>query len=392
MTHLPLTLSTIASAMAVGFVPVLVDHLRQDLVNRFGISMERAERWTWLFYLAWLPAMPLAGWVFDNYVTKSLLFFGLFFSVLAVIALLLANTPLRAKAAFVGLGIAYSMVAVVSIWEMPFAFDFRAQNSQVAAFNLGFVFVVLGAMGGMFGLQTLEKRLGFRQAFLYSSFLLFVPAILTAITPSATFGTERLTVLTLVEVLRDPFVVLLVAALLLYFILENCTDIWPPRYLQEVGYTEFGLPWVMAAFWTFFLLARLLVGLFAPPVADIWIVLSLVLLASFTLGNMAGAHDRFGVTVGFLIVGFSYGPLLPGLLGLVMPITEKETGAPSALALGCLLSLSGLDTVVFRPIVTALAKNWQPRSFLRIPIGLGLLIGAPLLIIALMAISPTGGR
>ena len=49
MTHVQLTLSTVASAMAVGFVPVFVDHTRQDVVQRFGISPERAERCPWLF-------------------------------------------------------------------------------------------------------------------------------------------------------------------------------------------------------------------------------------------------------------------------------------------------------------------------------------------------------
>src|SRR5271170_5421970 len=70
------------SGLAIGFVPALVDRLRAPLQRELKSSA--VDRLLDLFYVAWLPAMPLAGWLLDYGRSKELLFFGMLGCVLGI--------------------------------------------------------------------------------------------------------------------------------------------------------------------------------------------------------------------------------------------------------------------------------------------------------------------
>ena len=53
-------------------------------------------------------------------------------------------------------------------------------------------------------------------------------------------------------------------------------------------------------------------------------------------------------------------------------------------ALGLMLALSGLDTLILRPLMTRLARRYTVRTVMRVPTVLALLLAAPLLMLALL--------
>src|SRR6516162_6913638 len=72
------------SSFAIGFVPALVDSLAGALRQQ----LKAQERWAAVivavFYITWLPMMPLSGWAVDRGYIKEVLFFGLLGCALGV--------------------------------------------------------------------------------------------------------------------------------------------------------------------------------------------------------------------------------------------------------------------------------------------------------------------
>ena len=80
------------------------------------------------------------------------------------------------------------------------------------------------------------------------------------------------------------------------------------------------------------------------------------------------------------MTGAFYGPLLPGFLALVLDLFPTLP----ATALGMMLALSGLDTLIVRPAMTTLARRQPARVVMCVPMILALVIAALLLVLALI--------
>jgi hypothetical protein len=151
--------------------------------------------------------------------------------------------------------------------------------------------------------------------------------------------------------------------------------------LQELDLSPFAVRFGLIAFWGAFLIARLATGFIGPiRIELLWLLPILALLAAFALGNLVGAYGPGSGLYGFWLVGACYGPLLPGALALVPALVPEFP----ATALGTLLALSGLDTLLFRPSLVALAQKHPARTVMRVPTLLALVLAAPLLVLALL--------
>src|SRR5260370_8797201 len=89
--------SAATSGFTIGFVPTLVDSIRTPLSRQVAAPERRVNRILALFYLCWLPAMPLSGWLLDHGLLdhprpKGILFFGLLSCVLGIAWLGMAHT------------------------------------------------------------------------------------------------------------------------------------------------------------------------------------------------------------------------------------------------------------------------------------------------------------
>lgn len=379
MTSFVLVAATLCSALAVGLVPALIDSLRAPLRERLGLTEGRTERLLAVFYLCWLPGMPAFGWLLDHGAHKEPLFFGLLGLVLGIAWLALARSALNVLGAVTLLGVAYSCVTTATVYLMTASSGLNFHDSPVGALNLGFISVGFGALLGPWVVARIDHLWGYRQGLLALGLSFLVPAALVTFCPREDFpeprGTENVG-----HLLLNPQVGLIAFIILLYFAIENCLDVWPQPYLKELGRGPRGVTMQSAIFWGAFLGMRLAMGWLSTPGNEAWLLLLLVLISALALGNLVGAYGASSGTFGFWLVGASYGPLLPGFLALVLAFFPQLP----ATALGTMLALSALDTLVFRPVVERYARRHDARAVMRVPTVLALVLAAPLLVLVLL--------
>lgn len=390
-----LVAATLASGLLIGLLPTVVDGVRGPLQSRLKLPEGRVEWFVRLFYLTWLPTMPLAGWLLNSGHNKEILFFGLVALILGIAWLALVRSASSLMLNALILGLAYSCVTTAAISFMaPAVFfhdDLRHSTPnlaslhlgfRIASLNLGFITVGLGAMLGPLMLQSLERLCGYRQGLLYLSIALIAPAALTALCDRELFPSLPSAVASWDEIFLHPQMALVVVVILLYFALENCLEFWPDSYLKELGYQDRGLRLGLLVFWLAFLATRGLAAwwFFEHPGQAFSLTLILVVVSAFVLGNLTGGFELGSGSMGFWLLGACYGPLLPGFLGMALELYYPKALPVSIL--GALLALSGFDTLVVRPLMNVFGKDRPARSVMWVPTVLALILAAPLLLLA----------
>jgi MFS family permease len=379
MPAFPLIASAIVSSLAVGFLPSLLDGLKKQLSQRLVLSENRVEKLSLAFYLAWLPGMPLAGWVMDFWPSshKEVLFFGLVATTLFLAWLGVVQSQRGLFAVMTALGLAYSCVAVGCVQLMPLALSYR--GSSTAALNFGFVFVALGALFGPLACNAIERWWGQRQGLLFLSFNFLVPAALIAMSDALPRVPETEIGLTL----SQPHLWLIAFIVLIYFAIENCLEFWPESFLKQIGFGESGIKGSLLIFWLAFIGARVFVGFFlhtSGQVSEIWLLAVLLFISAICIGNLVGANEWSSGILGFWMIGLCYGPLLPGFLGLALKLFPGLPGT----ALGVLLALSGLDTLLVRPLMAHLTAKHPARKVMFVPTLLAVVLLAPLVLLGML--------
>jgi MFS family permease len=374
------TLSILIASLLIGLIPILVDGIRISIEARLGLKEGHANSYARLFYFSWLPGMPLAGLLIDESLAyqKEILFFTLVALILSIAWLALVRSFLSLMLNAVFLGFAYSCLATTLVGLMTHAY-FPHENAA-AGLNVGFVAVGLGALLGPSIVQFIERSWGYRQGLLYVSVAIIIPAAMTALSEGSAYQAASATVLTWSEFLTHPHFGLIVGIILVYFAIENCLDFWPERYLLALGLRERKLQMTLSIFWLLFIAMRGVTAwwLYQYPHHAVGAALLFVVLSALILGNLVSGYEVGSGTFTFWALGACYGPILPCFLGIAL---ESFYGKPlPASALGALLALSGLDTLIVRPLMTLYAKDRPARSLMRVPTVLALILGAPLVL------------
>ncbi len=379
-----LTAAVLAGAFLIGLIPTIVDGMKKPLQDRLNLSGPQCDWFLRLFYLTWLPAMPLAGWMLDSCpYSRQILFSSLVGVIIGFTWMALARSAasLQLSAAF--LGLAYSCVTTTAVRLMTSVF-FADEAKISASLNVGFIAVGLGALVGPWVAVAIERLWGCRQGLLYLSLACIAPAVLAVVCEGPD---PTKTAASIEEVILHPHVALIVGVILFYFALENCLEFWPDAYLKELGYQPRGMRAGMLVFWLAFIGTRAGAAwwLYEHPSHSFGLTLGLLIASAILLGNLTGGYEIGGGSLGFWLVGACYGPLLPGFLGIALDQGERLAGRPMpALMLGALLALSGLDTLVVRPLMSGFGKDRPARSVMRVPTVLAIVLAAPLLLLALL--------
>ncbi len=377
--------TTFFAGVVIGLIPTLIDAVKTLVAARFKDTAIRTDWFVPLFYLTWLPAMPGAGLLLDNTHSKEILFFGLVALVLGVAWLALINSLASLLVNAIFLGTAYSTVAVAGIRLMTSAFfpDYvETDKMNIASLNLGFVMVAFGALLGPGTVKAIERWSGYRQGLLYVSAALILPAALTALCDRSRFPSAPENAAPWHELYLHPHLMLIAGVILLYFILENLLEYWPEAFLKDIEYQGGRLKLTLLVFWLAFIGTRAAAAwwVYHHPGHGFAITILLIIASGCVLGNLAGGFDVGSSTFGFWLAGACYGPILPGLLGIALDFYHPLPLPVSAL--GVILALSGLDTLVVRPLVSASAEARSARSLMRVPTFLAFALAAPLLLLA----------
>jgi fucose permease len=373
-----LVVASISSALAMGMLPVLLESLRTPLQERLSLTESRFTHLAKLLILSWVPFMPIAGWLLDHWGLREALFTGSLVMALSVAWLALCQNFKGLVWALLGLGFGGACLSTAGVCLMPRALALAPHWSTGASLGLGFVFVGASTLLTPTVVAALARRFSWQRTILALGLACLLPAALVAfLSREAVAGAAA----NEDAGLYDLRFWLIALAAFLYFPLEHALDAWPQAYLREIGYAGRTVARLMIAFWCAFLLFRFGLAWLIRPGNETVLVLTLLVLSSMILGNLAGAYAPSSGYLGFWLVGAFYGPILPALLAILL---DLEGPRHPGQAVGIVFALSALSSLVVRPSVSAFAKSHAPREAMRIPMVLALVMAAPVLLLAVM--------
>ncbi len=279
-----------------------------------------------------------------------------------------------------GLGFTGACVTTATVTLMPTALTLFPRWSAGAALSLGFVFVGLATLLTPWALPGLIRRVGLRQVGLYLGLLCLVPAALMALVRAEL--PPPVVPPPLEGALFDLRFWIVLLAAFLTFLLENFLAIWPKPYLLELGYSGRSAVRLLVGFWCAFLVCRFGLSWMIRSGNEAWLLCVLLAVSSMVLGNLAGAYAPSSGTFGFWLVGACYGPMLPVLLAILV-VLEGPRGVPGQ-TVGAVYGLGALSSLVVQPLLIFLAKGRPARESMRIPMFLGLVMAAVMLVLALI--------
>lgn len=386
MTFSLLAAAALANGLLIGLIPTVVDGIKPCLKARLDSSDGRIEWFSRLFYFAWLPTMPFAGWLLDTWSNREILLFGGLIPLILGLAWLgLARSAALLLLNAIFLGAAYSVLTTAAIRLMTVAFfpEHVDNPLNIAALNLGFVTVGVGALVGPWIVQAIERWGGLRQGLLYLSIALLAPAVLTALCESYLFPRPPAAVASWYEVFTHPQLGMIAGVILVYFALENCLEYWPAAYLKEIGYQERGLQVGLFSFWLAFIAMRGAAAwwLYEHPTHGFSVIVGLIIASAIVLGALAQGYEFGSGSIWFWLLGACYGPMLPGFLGIALDLYSRGHPLPTSV-FGLLLALSGFDTLVVRPVMNVFTQDRPARSVMHVPTYLALVLVGVLLVLA----------
>ena len=387
MTFSLMAAAALANGLLIGLIPTFVDSIPSSLKARLNLPDGRVEWFGRLFYLAWLPMMPLAGWLLDAWPNRDVLLYGgLLPLILGTAWLALARTAAPLLVNAVLLGSAYSFLTVATIRWMTVAFFPEYVDRyplNIASLNFGFVAVGSGAILGPWVVVAIERWSGARQGLLYMSIAMLGPAVMTALCESTSFPPTAVNPAPWSDLVTHPQLVMIAIVILIYFALENCLEYWPEAYLKQIGYEGSGAHVGVFVFWLVFVASRAVAAWWFYEHPEHGAIMTLILLgvSALILGNLAGGFEYGSGSFGFWLLGVCYGPLLPGLLGIALDLYPQSNPLSSGV-FGLLLALSGFDILIARPVLNKFTKDRPARSVMFVPTILALIAGAILLMLA----------
>lgn len=373
-----LVATTVTAALLIGFFPRLLEGARAPLAARLAVEEARVSDLHGWLTMVLAPMLVLSGLFIDQWGCHDVLFIGVVLMATSLATLAVSHSYRGAVFAVMTLGAGGACLTTAVTVLMPGAFF--GESYPANSVNLGYVFVGLAALAtpGLLGL--VHDKLGFRNGTLVLALLTLVVAALAALTPDEEYPAIR-SAAPWAELLGDTRLWMVGVVFLLYYPLERSVHTWPGAYLTELHFTPRALGWLWAGFWALFLAARLVTGLLLVPGYEAWVALVLVLLVAVIHGNLVGVYDRGSAGWGFLSLGGCFGPVFPLLLGLSLDLFhDRATGS----AIGTVYAVGLVGSVFFQPFMKVFSYTHRVRATMRLPMILGLILGVPLLVLALI--------
>jgi fucose permease len=376
-----ITAVTISGAFVVGMLFVLLGSLRPVLAKRLNLSEARVDWLLSAFHLALIPMMLVSGLLSDHVGAKSVILVGSLATVVAVAALAISETGLKALGAVLLAGVGGAALSTGSTVLMRKAFF---PEDELASQNLGNVFFGLGAFMTPALVGALLRRLDPRRAIGVLALLCLVPAVLAAFTEQKEFITQDQSA-ALGTLLQNPILWLAGIAFLFYAPLEGSIGTWATQYLIDRGFRERMAAWLLSGFWLMFLAARLATavlleqGVLSQSVKAAWLIIGLALAAAVFLGNMAGARTRLSGALGLLMVGAIYGPIFPTLVGILFLYFPSNRGT----AFGAMFAIGAVGNLFAPPLIGGYARRNTVQRAMVIPMILALLLAVATFVLML---------
>jgi hypothetical protein len=366
---------TLVAGFLLGALPPSLIELGPRWGDSLGWDAFKVESLRRRFILPIIVLLPLGGWLCDQKFAgpKDITIVGLMAVAIALGLFALVHQAQTAAMNVLGLAVGIAFLAVGLIAWMPALLS--EPDRAVEALNLGFIAISLGWLVGPQLVANTHRLLGLRGTFLAGAACALVSlALLSGAEDAAIPVAARESGL-----FHDLRFWLLLLAAVLYFPIETCLEHWSGPFLSDLGDRRY-LRSRILGFWCAYLLARLAMFGLVKTGLEPWVLLTCTALSAIVLGNLVGAYGPSSGGFGFWLVGFCYGPLLPGFLGLFGESFRGHFGS----IVGALLALGTLYHLVLGPVLHRYALSRTPRDAMRVPVVLTLLLAAPLLLVTLM--------
>ena len=364
---------TICGAFVFGIVLALIGSLKLTLMRKLELRETHVGALLSILNLSLLPMMLIAGILLDDFGARIVMIIGSLGTALGLYFAGLSKSlsQIAASILVVCAGSAFLSVGSVVLMELAF-YPERVSASQ----NLGNVFFGLGALLTPPILETLLERVSYRRALTMLACVALVPGVMALLTAGDAFPYHH-SAGHIADIVSSKVVLLTGVVLLIYLPLEWVLGAWAQTFLMGLGMGERSSVFTLSGFWLAFLASRFVTALLmasgwiAPGVADAWLILVLALGAGVVLGNMAGARNGKGASIGLIIAGVMLGPIFPTLVGILFYFIVPEQ---RGVAYGAMFSIGSVGGLVLSPVMGIFASHRGMRSAWRVPIILALVI------------------
>lgn len=386
MTGMPMmTAATIGGALIFGMTLALLGRLKLAVARRGPAAEGTIRRWLLALNIALIPLVLLSGVLIDIYGARSILVAGSVMLAVALVSLSLRPTYPHAFASILLAGFGASALGTVSTVLMPRAFF--VSEEALAALNLGYVFIALGALLTPALTDILLEKIELRRTLAVLALLALTPGFL-GVLPSNEYWQIPALPGNPSALFAEPSCWFAALVLFFYAPLEAAISLWTFTLLAEREQEEREATGLLSGFWAAFMASRLLVALaqHLDFLSEWWyrsLIVVLPLLAAVLLGNLAGASHRARPRTGLILLGLLLGPILPTLLGLVFRAAPDGQGT----AYGLVFAAGSLGSVLLAPFAK-LPSRPPLQAALRLPIFLALIVTATALVVGLIAPYP----
>jgi hypothetical protein len=372
----------LTTAFVVGAVPTGLLAIRSALGDRSEATAAALRR----NLLA--PAvffLPIAGALADHWGPRDVALCGVFVAIVGIGLMALIPQRQNALANMVGVSFGLSLLAVGTIAAMPIGLAHPGRD--VEAMNLGFAALGLGWLVGPSLAEAAVRWGGASRTLLFHAAGLLIVFGLLAANPVGA-GAEVVAdapvpepALTLAGDLRFWLFGLL---LLLYIPIASSIDGWARPFVRELAEgREPVVDFRLQIFWLAFLAARVISFWAMRSGLESWVLVGCGVAAVVVLGNLAGVNQLSAGGTGLAVLGLCFGPLLPGIFGLIHAVMPHP-----GLILGSALGSAALWHLLVDPAMSRMLEPCPPRHLMRGSMLVVLGLCATMLLVALTLPEP----
>lgn len=230
--------------------------------------------------------------------------------------------------------------------------------------NLLGIFFGIGALCIPLLAATIEGHFTIPQLFLFCAILAAGCAVAYAAIPFPSAQASQ------AFSLREVFAsVRYEGLLLLAFILflesgnEACIGGWTSTYVNSIGHSTKIATLVLAAYWAFLMLSRMLAAGLLQRIHKSQLVIASALISLAGCAILLSARSAVFLAVGTGMIGLSYGPIFPTTLGIAGDRYSKNVGT----VFGLLFSIALIGGMLFPWAVGQLSQREGVRTGMIVP-------------------------
>jgi fucose permease len=335
-----------------------------------------------VFQVALIPLVLLGGFVTDYAGVRWVLIGAPILIALAVFGLSMTQSHGRSLGWVVLTAAGVGCLGPAVLKVVPSAFF---EGNTAASFNLGFVFVGLGAATAPVLADALIRRLGARRTLGVLAVICLIPAPAALLTPRATFPDSSAGPHEWGFSPNTSVLWLIGTILMFYILLEGGLSKWLFAYLRDLGHADRRIGIMQSSFWFMFLASRLAISLvqqtWLPEGSESWVVVLFAVLATVLVGNMAGSQNATSAMWGSLALGVFLGPILPTLISILFkefPLAEQGR------AYGATFAIGATGGLALCSMAGAYARRRPARLALRLALATGLALACLAVVLGLL--------